>query len=84
MTKRGGQWLLASMVIAATAVIVMSVLGIARMTGFLPRTGLDSEQTETVRGKTRDVPKEREGGSPEVERRAPTTVPEARSRRRLA
>jgi len=84
LRERRGQWLLALMVIAATAVIVVSLIGIARMTGFFPRAGMDSQQTETIRDKARGVPKEREGGSPGVEPRAPATVPEGRSRRRLA
>jgi len=72
------------MVVAATAVIVVSLFGIARMTGLIPYTGSSKHETETMRDKTRDAPKDREGVAPDGRRPTPTTVPDARPRRRFA
>ncbi len=83
LPDRRGQWLYALMMIAATAVIVLSLLGIARMTGFWPRIGSGPHETDTARDKQRGIPKEREDSAPESQRPSPGTGPAARSPRRL-
>ncbi len=84
MPDRRGQWLYALMMIAATAVIVLSLLGIARMTGLMPRIGSGSHETETARDKQRGIPKERQDSAPDSQRPSPGSGPAARSPRRLA
>jgi len=73
------------MLIAAISVIVLSLVGIASMTGLIPRSGTERPSTETRRDKQRGAPDKQQQNieAPAGKPSGPATRPEAGKPRRI-